>query len=144
VPNNAPAPPEAKPWPSLHSTCAMQIYPVQLTQDAIKVSLDSAASSMATTRGGSDSSLESNNVFATQPTVYLQGSDADEAGGSALSTALTLTVAISCFAIIATAGTATALFYEDFVLLGAFWALLLVCGGYFAYQYLEGRKDSAE
>jgi len=126
----------------------MQIYPVKLTQEAIQVSLD-GATAVAPTRGGADTSLENNNVFAVQPAVYVEGTEAAEsvaadagAGGSGtLSTALTFTVAISAFGIVATAGTATALYYEDFILLGGFWAFMLAVGGFFAFQYAQQTKE---
>lgn len=117
----------------------LPIYPVKLTQDAIMVSMDKAASRLAPTRGGADSSLESNNVFAIQPSVYVDESEAEASGN--LSTAATLTVAITCFAIIATAGTATSLYYEDFVLLGGFWALMLTVGGFFAFQFSQSQEE---
>lgn len=59
-------------------TCRpLDIYPVKLTQDAIYVDVGSAASSRAyqTTRGGADSSIERNNVYALQPKSYIQGQD---------------------------------------------------------------------
>lgn len=129
----------------------VQIYAVKLTQEAIQVSLD-GATAVAPTRGGADTSLENNNVFAVQPTVYVEGSEAAEvvaaetkatsgAGSSNLSTALTFTVAISAFGIVATAGTATALYYEDFILLGGFWAFMLAVGGFFAYQYTQQKNQ---
>lgn len=122
----------------------MQIYPVKLTQDAIMVDVGSVATSLAATTGGADTSLEKNNVFAVQPKVYTQGSESDEAGtDTTISTAATLTAAITGFAIIATAGTATALYFEDYLLLGGFWALMFAGGAYFFLQFNEGRKSSA-
>lgn len=129
-------------------TGKLPIYPVKLTQEAIQVSLD-GATAVAPTRGGADTSLENNNVFAVQPAVYVEGTEAAEsvaadagAGGSGtLSTALTFTVAISAFGIVATAGTATALYYEDFILLGGFWAFMLAVGGFFAFQYAQQTKE---
>lgn len=59
-------------------TCRpLDIYPVKLTQDAIYVDVGAAASSRAyqTTRGGADSSIERNNVYALQPKSYIQGQD---------------------------------------------------------------------
>jgi hypothetical protein len=122
----------------------LQIYPVKLTQDAIQVCLEGSAAVGPSDRGGADTSLENNNVFAVEPKSYVVGSDADESSGTGLSTALTLTVAISAFAIVATAGTATAVFYEDFVLLGLFWAFMLGVGGFFAYQQLQSQESSKQ
>lgn len=59
-------------------TCRpLDIYPVKLTQDAIYVDVGAAASSRAyqSTRGGADSSVERNNVYALQPRSYIQGQD---------------------------------------------------------------------
>lgn len=59
-------------------TCRpLDIYPIKLTQDAIYVDVGAAASSRAyqTTRGGADSSIEKNNVYALQPKSYIQGQD---------------------------------------------------------------------
>lgn len=125
-----------------NSFLRLQIYPVKLTQDAIQVSLEGASVSGPSDRGGADTSFENNNVFAVEPKSYVVGSDADGTDGIGLSTALTLTVAISAFAIVATAGTATAVYYEDFVLLGGFWAFMLAVGGFFSFQYLQGRETS--
>lgn len=58
------------------STCRpMEIYPVKLTQDAISVDVSgSVKSSTAATKGGSDTSLENNNVYGLEPKVYVEGS----------------------------------------------------------------------
>lgn len=119
----------------------MQIYPVKLTQDAIQVSMQSSTTGGPSDRGGADTSLENNNVFAVEPKSYIVGSEADADEGTGLSTALTLTVAISAFAIVSTAGTATALYFEDFVLLGGFWAFMLGVGAFFVWQQSEAKKE---
>jgi hypothetical protein len=119
----------------------MQLYPVKLTQDAIQVSLETSSARGPSDRGGADTSLENNNVFAVEPKSYVVGSEADTDEGTGLSTIATLTVAISAFAIVATAGTATALYYEDFVLLGGFWAFMLGVGAFFTYQQQQMSKD---
>jgi len=122
-------------------TGSLTIYPVKLTQDAIQVSLDISAAGGPSDRGGADTSLENNNVFAVEPKSYVIGSEADANESSGLSTALTLTVAISAFAIVATAGTATALYYEDFVLLGGFWVFMLAVGAFFTFQQKALTKE---
>jgi hypothetical protein len=56
--------------------CAdLQIFPVKLTQDAIMVDVSGMDEGVAgaSTRGGADSSLERNNVYALQPRVYVEG-----------------------------------------------------------------------
>jgi hypothetical protein len=77
--------------------------------------------------------------------MYVAGSEADTVDVGTpkdLSTVITFAVAVSCFGIIATAGTATALYYEDYLLLGAFWFMLLLGGGYFTFQYLQTKKEN--
>jgi hypothetical protein len=54
----------------------LDIYPVQLTQDAILVDVTGAASTKyKSSRGGSDTSIDNNNVFAIQPRVYVEDAD---------------------------------------------------------------------
>lgn len=123
-------------------TAKLAVYPVKLTQDGILVAVGDTGA--VSTRGGADTSLESNNVFALQPPTYLVDSDGEETDVKApvdVSTAATFSVAIAAFGIIAVAGTATALFLEDTVLLGAFWALILSAGGYFVYQYNQNKNE---
>ena len=56
----------------------LDVYPVKLTQDAIMVDVSGAATTkFQTSRGGSDSSIDANNVFAIQPRVYIEGTDPD-------------------------------------------------------------------
>lgn len=124
----------------------MQIYPVKLTQDAILISFGRDAA-VATTRGGADTSLESNNVFALQPQVYVAGSEQDESAGASSSapvdvaTVATFSVAIAAFGIVAVAGTASCLYLEDPVLLGGFWAVMLGLGGLFTYQFYANKGN---
>ena len=59
-------------------TCRpLDIFPIKLTQEAIYVDVERAATSRAyqSTRGGADSSAERNNVYAIQPKSYIQGQD---------------------------------------------------------------------
>ena len=57
----------------------MDIYPVKLTQEAIMVDVSDAATTkfQGAGRGGSDTSIDANNVFALQPRTYLEGSGPD-------------------------------------------------------------------
>ncbi len=59
---------------------APQIFPVKLAQDAIYVDVSGAQfkGSSYANKGGSNTSLENNNVFAVQPTVYFDGMDPAE------------------------------------------------------------------
>lgn len=126
------------------TTVRLQIYPVKLTQDAIMVSV-AGVSGTAATRGGADTSLESNNVFALMPPSYVAGSDQDDVPASTspidASTAATFSVAIAAFGIVAVAGTVTSFYFEDMVLLGAFWAVMLGFGGYFTWQYQVNKAE---
>ena len=65
---------------------SMDIYPVKLTQDAIMVDVSGAATTkfQGAGRGGSDTSIDANNVFALQPRTYLEGSGPDGAHASLL------------------------------------------------------------
>lgn len=52
----------------------LDVYPVKLTQDAILVDVSGAATTkFKSSRGGSDTSIDNNNVFALQPRVYVEG-----------------------------------------------------------------------
>ena len=57
----------------------MDIFPVKMTQDAIMVDVSGAATTKfkGTGRGGSDTSIDANNVFALQPRTYLEGTGPD-------------------------------------------------------------------
>jgi hypothetical protein len=71
----------------------------------------------ATTTGGSASSLENNNVFGIEPQMYLTtGEQLDDSSGAVgkLDPA-TLAVTTVAVAIIAVAGTATCLYYENLI-----------------------------
>lgn len=62
----------------------LEIYPVRLQQNAIEVDVSgsSARGGVATTRGGSDTSLENNNVFGLEPRAYVEGvGDGTEGAG---------------------------------------------------------------
>eukprot|EP00775_Hariotina_reticulata_P013089 gene13089-13216_t len=57
-------------------TCrTMDIYPVKLTQDALTVDVSDKRVRTYADRGGAGTSLENNNVFTVQPTVYFEGMD---------------------------------------------------------------------
>jgi nitrite reductase/ring-hydroxylating ferredoxin subunit len=78
-------------------TCRrMEIYPVKLTQDAISVDVSDAMAQTVTsslTKGGSDTSLENNNVYGLEPKVYVEGEDTPD-GGSAIAQVATAAVAV--------------------------------------------------
>ena len=52
----------------------LDVYPVKLTQDAILVDVSGAATTkFKSARGGSDTSIDNNNVFSIEPRVYVEG-----------------------------------------------------------------------
>lgn len=116
----------------------LTVYPVKLTQDAIMVDSSAGAARAGAGggvgRGGADSSIDRNNVYAVQPRTYVDGADG---GGSTLSE--TASGVISVAALVATggAGTAVALYKESTVGLVVFW-VALAAG---AVAYTRSRAD---
>ena len=96
----------------------------------------------ATTAGGSDTSLENNNVYAVEPRMYVQGADGEEIAvedgvDSQAAEKMdpgTLAISIAGVAALALGGSATCVFYENYVALGLFW---LVGFGLAAQKSLE-------
>ena len=82
-------------------TCrALEIYPVKLDQEAISVDISNSMTRVTanSTKGGSDTSLENNNVYGLEPKVYVEGAG-EEAGavdatGSPVAKVLTTTVGV--------------------------------------------------
>ncbi|KAF8062044.1 OVA1 [Scenedesmus sp. PABB004] len=116
-------------------TCRpLDIYPVKLTQEALYVDVSNKRVRAYSDRGGAGTSLENNNVFTVQPTVYFEGmdpatesasmyTDVDSMPPGALNPA-TVTVGIVALGIVAVAGSATAIYYESVIGLAAFWVVL--------------------
>ena len=104
-------------------TCRpLGVYPVRLTQDAISVDAGvrpSGASAGGAGRGGADSSIDRNNVYAVQPRTY-----AEEGGGTLSDTAGSV-VTIAAFLATGAAGTAVALYKESTIGLVVFWVALV-------------------
>jgi hypothetical protein len=97
------------------STCRpMEIFPVKLTQDAICVDTSlstttGASASTTPTKGGSDTSLENNNVYGLEPKVYVEGAGAVEGDGESVASKVA-TVGVGVFATTACLGVAYAVF----------------------------------
>ncbi len=54
---------------------ALELYPVKLAQDGIYISLEAGTQGgigARSSKGGADSSIESNNVFSLEPKIYVQ------------------------------------------------------------------------
>jgi nitrite reductase/ring-hydroxylating ferredoxin subunit len=105
-------------------TCrALDIFPVKMTQEAISVDASggsSGGSAVPSTRGGADSSIDRNNVYAISPKTYTSDDDfyapakatgASSSGTDISATAATITSAVAVAAAGA-AGTAVAI-YKD-------------------------------
>ncbi|KAI3435845.1 hypothetical protein D9Q98_001903 [Chlorella vulgaris] len=95
----------------------LEIYPVHLGQDAISVDVSgSVAGASPTTRGGSDTSLENNNVYGLEPKTYVQGGAGATSGGNSggsVASAATLTVTVLAVLGVVVGGSAT--FYYFFM-----------------------------
>lgn len=126
----------------------LRVFPVKLGQDAISVDVtsatgggDAAADGAFSSggRGGADSSLESNNVFATQPRVYVEGEEGGASGGGVdVSSVAAGAVAAAAFLGVAAAGTAVALYVEaPAPVIGLVWAGALGAG----IAYLRSGRD---
>jgi nitrite reductase/ring-hydroxylating ferredoxin subunit len=87
-------------------TCRkLEIYPVKLEQDAISVDVSGSVKANTTqmTKGGSDTSLENNNVYGLEPRMYVEGADTEEStvgkvasvGVSVLSVAALIAVGVA-------------------------------------------------
>jgi len=130
-------------------TCRpLDIYPVKMTQDAIQVDIADASTtrSYASTRGGSDTSIDKNNVYALQPKSYLQGTEApggqiESPTSETVSQVATLTVAILAVGGSAVAGTAFFLYKESFIGLGIFWVALFATSAAFVVQYKNDQTE---
>lgn len=74
--------------------------------------------------GGASSSLENNNVFSIEPSVYLEdGSELNEDDAGLNVKPATLIAGITAAGIVGTAGTAVCLYYENLAALAAFWVV---------------------
>ncbi|GAB4822065.1 hypothetical protein N2152v2_009111 [Parachlorella kessleri] len=72
-------------------TCRnLEVYPVRLTQEAIEVDVSGSSSGGRLTKGGSNTSLENNNVYGLEPKQYV---DIDSQTGEASTTGSTTAVA---------------------------------------------------
>ena len=134
-------------------TCrALDIFPVRLTQEAISVDAaggSASAGAVPSTRGGADSSIDRNNVYAISPKTYTSDDDfyaptkaAPSGGGASAADSIGATAATitSVIAVVATgaAGTAVAV-YKD---LGAFAIVAVwVAVGAATFAYSRSGKE---
>lgn len=125
----------------------LEVFPIKVTEDAILVdpynsnisSLNDLDVTVApTTKGGATSSAERNNVFGIEPQMYLTTGEEidmeqDTFGNSKLDPA-TLAISTVAVAIVAVAGTATCLYYENIYALAALWIVGFSGAAYFVVQ----------
>jgi len=136
------------------NTCRnMEIYPVKLTQEALLVDVSGAqtAARMVADRGGAGTSIENNNVFTVQPTVYFEGMDPTQEAASlyqdgpkqGLNPVVVLATTLGVGAV-AVAGTALAIYSENLYALGAFWLVLGGAAGVAGYKYVNRNVDAGK
>lgn len=112
-------------------TCRpMEVFPVEMRDDGIYV--DAKNGSLGPDfvapigLGGSNTSLENNNVFAVETPIYVEGeedgSGASSAGASSSKMdASQLGGLVAVAGVVAVAGTGACLYFENYIALGALW-----------------------
>ena len=112
-------------------TCRnMEVFPVVVAEEENAIYVGVKDGSLGpgfvsqSFKGGSDTSLENNNVFGIEPRMYTEDGqvleDASSSGSAKLDPG-TVAVSIAGVAALAVGGTATCLYFENYVLLGIFW-----------------------
>ena len=112
-------------------TCRnMEVFPVVVTEEEEAIYVGVKDGSLGpgfvsqSFKGGSDTSLENNNVFGIEPRMYTEDGEVLEDESSSGLTKLapaTVAVSIAGVAALAVGGTATCLYFENYLLLGIFW-----------------------
>ena len=139
-------------------TCrAMEVFPVFVSEkeDAIYVGVKDGSLGPGfvsqSFKGGSDTSLENNNVFGIEPRMYTEDGQELETtsqNGQAKLDPGTVAISIAGVAALAVGGSATCLYFENFVALGIFWIVGFVAAAKVALDVtgvditeLTGGKD---
>lgn len=123
----------------------LELYPVKLSQDAISVSIEGGTLGGIGARGGrggSDSSIDKNNVFYLEPKMYVEGNDTPAEDGTVVEQTtginpVSAIVGLVAVAGLAVAGTAVGIYYESPIAVGAFWLALFGLVAYFALQQTQ-------
>jgi hypothetical protein len=108
----------------------MEVFPVEVRDDGIYI--DAKNGSLGPDfvapigLGGSNTSLENNNVFAVETPIYVEGeedgADASSAGASSSKMdASQLGGLVAIAGVVAVAGTGACLYFENYIALGALW-----------------------
>ena len=117
-------------WLTPRETCrAMEVFPIEMKQDGIY--LDAKNGSLGPDFvapvgfGGSNTSLENNNVFGVEPAMWVEG---EERGGARVKSSTDAKIdpgqlggVIAAAAAVAVAGSAACLYYENYIALGVLW-----------------------
>lgn len=138
------------------STCRpLEIYPVKLTQEAIYVNVNGGylgGLQQRGDRGGAGTSLENNNVFTVQPTIYFEGQDPTverasyylEPVGNKPNplVAISTTVGVGLLAV---AGTAVGIYYENVAGVVLLWVALGGIAVFVGLRYVESKvKETSQ
>ena len=113
-------------------TCRpMEVFPVLVRPDGVYVDIKNGSLGpdfvAPVGMGGSNTSLENNNVYAVEPMMYVQGENGEEVAvegdGAAMSKMDPGQVAITIAGVgaLALGGSAVCVFYENYIALGLFW-----------------------
>lgn len=123
-------------------TCRnLNVYPVKLTADAIEVDV-TAAQAAAATRGGAEIAATKQDVQSIEPREFFQGSEQDTQAGSSeegtrLGQAFTAIVAAVGIVSLAVAGTAVAIYKDNFYGLVLFWTVFVLGSALYAYSLFD-------
>lgn len=128
-------------------TCRkLEVYPVEVKDDTIYASFSQGSQGGVmtnTNKGGATSSLEGNNVFFQEPTVYLEGTEPGQPSSSGAAAEaqklnpLTVIVGTVAVAIISIAGTGLAIYNESVYQLIGFWVVMLAGVGSYVYRFID-------
>ena len=112
-------------------TCRpMEVFPVEVRDDGIYV--DAKNGSLGPDfvapigLGGSNTSLENNNVFAVETPIYVEGEEDGAGAGSAGASSSKMDASqlgglVAVAGVVAVAGTGACLYFENYIALGALW-----------------------
>ena len=113
-------------------TCRpMEVFPVLVRPDGIYVDIKGGSLGpdfvAPVGKGGSNTSLENNNVYAVEPQMYVEGKDGERVVAGDRDVEMSkmdpgqVAISIAGVAALALGGSATCVFYENYVALGLFW-----------------------
>lgn len=132
-------------------TCRpMDTFPVTVANDVVYVKVPVSADGQgvrSTTSGGSNTSVEQNNVYAVEPRVYIEGQDPEEAINDDMKAKMNLdptqlVLGVVGVALISIGGTAyTLIKLESVKALAAFWAIFMTATAGFVIKATNLEND---